>query len=322
MTTIRLANLLEPDEFSLEIERIAGSDDAFARTVTSEKVQKTGLHLTGFLDHHHPERLQLLGKAEISYLESAGSGHEADLERLLRSGVLGFVITSRLPVPEILRRVCEKMDVPLLRTAHDTTVFVQRVSRKLEEALSERTTVHGVLVDVFGIGILLIGKSGIGKSECALDLVLNGHRFIADDVVEIMKRPPANLIGMGSAVLQHHMEIRGLGILNMRELFGISSIRERKKIELVVQLVEWKAEQDYDRLGVEEKFHELMGVKIPLLIIPVTPGRNMTAILEVAARNQMLKQRGIYSAREFEERLIRRIADRKPGAGTADEDIE
>jgi len=322
MTTIRLANLLEPDEFSLEIERIAGSEDAFSRIVTSEKVQKTGLHLTGFLDHHHPERLQLLGKAEISYLESAGSSHEADLERLLRSGVLGFVITSRLPVPDVLRRGCEKMDVPLLRTAHDTTVFVQRVSRKLEEALSERTTVHGVLVDVFGIGILLIGKSGIGKSECALDLVLNGHRFIADDVVEIMKRPPANLIGMGSAVLQHHMEIRGLGILNMRELFGISSIRERKKIELVVQLVEWKAEQDYDRLGVEEKFHELMGVKIPLLIIPVTPGRNMTAILEVAARNQMLKQRGIYSAREFEERLIRRIADRKQAPGGGDEDIE
>ncbi len=319
---IKLSDLLEPDEFSLDLERCAGSDAAFSRPITSAKVQKTGLHLTGFLEHHHPERLQLLGKAEISFLEAAGPGHAEDLEKLLKGGVLAFVITSRNAVPPVLKQVCERNDVPLLRTGHDTTVFVQRVSRKLEDTLSERTTIHGVLVDVFGIGILLVGKSGIGKSECALDLVLNGHRFIADDVVEIIKVPPANLIGMGSDILRHHMEIRGLGILNMRELFGISSIRERKKIELVVQLVDWKTDQDYDRLGLDEKFHELMSVKIPMLTIPVTPGRNMTAILEVAARNQMLKQRGIYSAREFEERLVKRISERSAVRGTMDEDIE
>ncbi len=319
---IRLSDLLEQDEFSLALERCAGTDAAFARPVTSAKFQKTGLHLTGFLEHHHAERLQLLGKAEISFLESTGPRHQENLQRLVESGVLAFVVTSGNPVPAVLQEVCERLDVPLLRTNHDTTVFVQRVSRRLEEALSERTTVHGVLVDVFGIGILLIGKSGIGKSECALDLVLNGHRFIADDVVEIIKVLPNNLIGMGSEILRHHMEIRGLGILNMRELFGISSIRERKKIELVAQLVDWKSDHDYDRLGIDEKFHELMDVRIPMLTIPVTPGRNMTAILEVAARNQMLKQRGIYSAREFEERLVKRISERTTIASNVDEDIE
>ncbi|MCW5828697.1 MAG: HPr(Ser) kinase/phosphatase [Deltaproteobacteria bacterium] len=317
---LKLSDLLTPDEYALDLVRLAGSDAALGQSITSAKVQKTGLHLTGFLEHHHPDRLQLLGKAEISYLDKGGQ--EENLDRLIGAGILAFVVTSGLPAPDVLQKVCEKHDVPLLCTLHDTTVFVQRISRRLEEALSERTTVHGVLVDVFGIGILLTGKSGIGKSECALDLVLNGHRFIADDVVEIVKVPPTNLIGMASEVLQHHMEIRGLGILNMRELFGISSTRERKKIELVVQLTDWKSEQDYDRLGLDDRFHELMGVKIPMLIIPVTPGRNMTAILEVAARNQMLKYRGIYSAKEFEERLVRKISERRQSRPVTDEDIE
>jgi len=177
--------------------------------------------------------------------------------------------------------------------------------------LSPKTTMHGVLVDVFGVGILLFGKSGIGKSETAMELVINGHRLVADDIVEVSRREGRILLGSGPDIIKHHMEIRGLGILNIKDLFGVSAVRDRKKIEVVAELVKWNSEEEYDRLGVDDLTHTILGVQIPLIRLPVQPGRNIAAIVEVAARNQLLKIKGHHSAREFQDRLIKAISGGK-----------
>lgn len=180
-----------------------------------------------------------------------------------------------------------------------------------EDKHTNSTCIHGVFMDIFGVGVLIIGKSGIGKSECALDLVLRGHRLVSDDLVNVKKRQPDTLYGTGSEIIKHHMEIRGLGIINIKDLFGIAAIRDRKLIELVVELQEWDPNTEYDRLGIDEKTYILLDVHIPYIQIPVRPGRNMTSIIEVAARNQLLKMEGHYSARAFQEHLNTEIS----GAG-------
>jgi HPr kinase/phosphorylase len=168
---------------------------------------------------------------------------------------------------------------------------------------------HGVLLDVFGVGILLLGKSGIGKSEIALDLIMRGHRLVADDIVDVKRTAPESVYGAGSEIIKHHTEIRGLGIINIKDLFGVAAVRDRKKIELVIELVEWDPHREYDRLGVEERFFSVVGVDLPLSTIPVRPGRNITTLIEVAARNHLLKLQGHHSAKEFAEQLNRAIAE-------------
>jgi HPr kinase/phosphorylase len=209
--------------------------------------------------------------------------------------------------------------VPLLSTPLMSSVFINRVTKFLEFRLAPSTTVHGVLIDVLGVGVLLLGKSGIGKSEAALDLVMRGHRLVADDIVDIRRRPPDIVFGSGSDIIKHHMEIRGLGIINIKDLFGIAAVRDTKKIELVVELVEWSPDEEYDRLGVEDLTYTILDVTIPQLRIPVRPGRNMTSIIEVAARNQLLKIQGHHSAREFQDRLNKAIAEAKPREYVPDE---
>ena len=209
----------------------------------------------------------------------------------------------------------------LLSTPLMSSVLINRVSKLLETRLAPSTSIHGVLIDVFGVGILLLGKSGIGKSEAALDLVLKGHRLVADDIVEIRKRLPDNIFGSGSEIIKHHMEIRGLGIINIKDLFGISAVRDAKKIEVVIELVEWNEEEEYDRLGVEELRYAILDVAIPMLRVPIRPGRNITSIIEVAARNQLLKLQGKHSAREFQDRLNRAIAEARP-LGLGENEVE
>jgi HPr kinase/phosphorylase len=200
-----------------------------------------------------------------------------------------------------------------------SSVFIDKITKYLEDQLSPTTSIHGVLMDVLGVGILLVGKSGIGKSEAALDLVMRGHRLVADDIVDIRRRPPDIVFGSGSDIIKHHMEIRGLGIINIKDLFGIAAVRDTKKIELVVELVEWSPDEEYDRLGVEDLTYGILDVEIPQLRIPVRPGRNMTSIIEVAARNQLLKIQGHHSAREFQDRLNKAIAEAKPREYVPDE---
>jgi len=218
-----------------------------------------------------------------------------------------IIVTRNANIHKPLIEACRSQEIPLLRTKLLTSTFVNRASRFLEENLAASTCIHGVLLDVFGVGILMIGKSGIGKSECALDLVLRGHRLVADDIVNIRKQPPSTLYGGGSEIIKHHMEIRGLGIINIRDLFGISAVRDRKLIEIVVELAEWDPQIEYDRLGIDEQRHTILDVSLPLIQIPVRPGRNLSAIIEVAARNHLLKQGGHHSAREFQEKLTAEI---------------
>ncbi|MHB8879103.1 MAG: HPr(Ser) kinase/phosphatase, partial [Myxococcaceae bacterium] len=219
------------------------------------------------------------------------------------------VVTKNLDLPQALVDECNRAPLALLKTPMLSSTFIQQVQAFLEEALTASASLHGVLMDVFGVGILLLGKSGIGKSEIALDLVMRGHRLVADDIVDVTRRKVGSVYGAGNAIIKHHMEIRGLGIINIKDLFGVAAVRESKKIELVIELVEWDSEHEYDRLGVEEQKFPVVGVEVPMAVVPVRPGRNMTTIVEVAARNHLLKLQGHHSAREFAERLNRAIAE-------------
>jgi len=233
-----------------------------------------------------------------------------------------LVITRNLDIPELLLKEADEKGIPLFRTSLRTVDFIERVTTFLEEKLAATTSIHGVLMDVFGVGVLILGKSGIGKSECALDLILRGHRLVADDMVYIQRRSPTSVLGSGFEVIQHHMEIRGLGIINVRSLFGVEAIRERKKIELVLELMEWDTHLEYDRLGFEEEKYSILGVELPMLRIPVTPARNLTTIIEVAARNHLLKMMGYNSALEFEKKLLQKMEERGGAKLEIEDEVE
>jgi HPr kinase/phosphorylase len=323
MPTLRIQNLLADVTETLQLELVAGKA-GLGRRISAPRIQKPGLALTGYTAYVHPERLQILGLTEISFLGTLTAEElRTAVDRLASLEPACVVVTRGLEPPPALIEAGDRYRVPILRTALLSSVFINRVVRYLEDHLAPQTSLHGVLMDVLGVGILLLGKSGIGKSEAALDLVLKGHRLVADDIVDIRRRPPNTVFGSGSEIIKHHMEIRGLGIINVKDLFGISAVRDTKKIELVIELVDWNEEEEYDRLGVEELSYRILEVDIPMLRIPVRPGRNMTAIIEVAARNQLLKFQGHYSAREFQERLNRAIADAQPPtAEGGGEDVE
>jgi len=310
MTTIRINRLLEDGDYDLKLELVAGKG-GLARIVSSSRIQKPGLALTGFVEHLHPERVQVFGNTEVSYLGTLPEAQQrANLGVLFAQADLAcVVVTKGLTPPAALVEACEQAGLALMRTPLLSSTFIQQVQAFLEDALTETSSLHGVLLDVFGVGVLLLGKSGIGKSEIALDLVMRGHRLVADDIVDVTRRKAQSVHGAGNPVIKHHMEIRGLGIINIKDLFGVASVRETKKIELVIELVEWDPHQEYDRLGVEDQMFSIVGVDIPLSVVPVRPGRNMTTIIEVAARNQLLKLQGHHSAREFAERLNRAIAE-------------
>ena len=274
------------------------------------RIQKPGLALTGYTTNLHPDRIQVLGSTELSYLQQLPKTKAAaNLRALCSLNISCFIITKGQEPLELLIDEAERQGVALLRTHHQSSTFISLITKFLEERLLPSTTVHGVLVDVLGVGVLLLGKSGIGKSECALDLVLRGHRLVADDVVRIRMKLPAVLFGEGIDLLHYHMEVRGLGIINIKHLFGVAAIRERKKVDLAVELVDWEEGREYDRLGVDEESYSLLGIDIPLMRIPVRPGRNITTIVEVAARNQLLKEMGYHSAQEFQDRLEERMAE-------------
>ena len=309
MTSIKISRLLEDSDYDLRLQLVVG-EKGLDKRISSSRIQKPGLALTGFTEHLHPERVQVFGNTEISYLETLPEARQQEvLATLLRSELACIVVTKNLEIPQTLTDACERADVTLMKTTLLSSTFIQQVQSFLDEALTASASLHGVLMDVFGVGILLLGKSGIGKSEIALDLVMRGHRLVADDIVDVTRRKPGTIYGAGNPIIKHHMEIRGLGIINIKDLFGIAAVRDRKKIELVIELVEWDPMQEYDRLGVEEQKFSVVGVEIPLAVVPVRPGRNMTTIIEVAARNHLLKLQGHHSAREFAERLNRAIAD-------------
>ncbi|MDD5286461.1 MAG: HPr(Ser) kinase/phosphatase [Desulfuromonadaceae bacterium] len=311
--TLSIKEILEDTEYGLGLTLIGG-EQGLSNRVSSSRIQKPGLALAGYTEHLHPDRIQVLGNTEISYLEQIDPGIVKEtIESLCRFPVSCFIITKGLRPPPVLLETVRKANIPVLGTHLQSSTFISLITKFLEERLLPTTHLHAVLVDVLGVGILLTGKSGIGKSECALDLVIRGHRLVADDMVYIKKKMPAALVGQSEEAILHLMEIRGLGIINIKDLYGVSSIRDKKIIDMMLELVEWDSDHEYDRLGVDDKTTTILGVDIPHISIPVRPGRNLGSIIEVAARNFLLKGMGYHSARDFQERLLARLEVRSLG---------
>ena len=308
-----LQELLDDSEYGLGLSLLAG-ERGLDHRVTSPRIQKPGLALAGYTEHLHPARIQVLGNTEISYLTSIDEQvASASIRKLCTFPISCFIITKGLTPPRFLLDYAETSAIPVFNTQHQSSTFISLITKFLEERLLPTTHMHGVLMDVLGVGILLTGKSGIGKSECALDLVIRGHRLVADDMVFIKKKMPAALVGQSEEAIQHLMEIRGLGIINIKDLYGVSSIREKKIIDMQLELVEWDPAFEYDRLGVDDRQVSILGVDIPHICIPVRPGRNLGSIIEVAARNFLLKGMGYHSARDFQDRLMARMDARPLG---------
>jgi len=272
------------------------------RTVTVPRIQKPGLALTGWPEQLHEGRVLVLGGTEIDYLAANESARTIGIETLLASEPACVVVCRGRMPPDELRVAAEARGVPLVCSALVTADFIAAVTAWMNERLAPSTQLHGVMVDVLGIGVLMVGKSGIGKSETALDLVVRGHRLVADDVIHV-RRNGRQLSSRGAGILGHHMEIRGLGIINIKDLFGIASVRESKVVDLIAELHEWDGDAEYDRLGVEDQIELLLEVHIPKIRLPVRPGRSLATLIEVAARNQLLKAQGIHSARAFRDQL-------------------
>jgi len=300
MISIPVRTLYEHNREDLKLEILEGFN-GLDRKITAPRIQKPGLALAGYLDQLQAETVQILGRTELSYLGTLDSSlSEKRLEQLCSSDISCIVITNALEPPPAILAGCHDHGLTLFRTPELSSSLIRRVTAYLEDILSPETSVHGCLVDVYGVGVLIMGKSGIGKSECALGLVERGHRLVGDDLVVIRKRVPGVLFGRATELIKHHMEIRGLGIINVKDLFGVSSIRQDKKIELVVELVDWQESPEVERLGLDEHTFPILEVEIPHLRIQVRPGRDLTLILEVAARNHLLKRMGYHAAREFE----------------------
>ena len=283
--------------------KVAAGRAGLGREVQLARVQRPGLALTGYTDYIRYGRVQIIGGSEIGYLRTLSPAlRRRVLGKLAKCQVSCFVVTKGLAPPRELVEQAEAQGIPVLVTPLESTPFIKHLSSFLEERLAMRVQLHSVLTDVFGLGVLITGESGIGKSECALDLVDRGHRLVADDVVEV-KRMSDVLVGASPDLTRYHMELRGLGVLNIKDLYGVSSIRMSKRIELVVNLERWDAGKEYDRLGLQGERFMVLGVEVPLIRMPVGPGRNLALLVEVASRNQLLKERGYDAARRFSERV-------------------
>jgi HPr kinase/phosphorylase len=308
---VAVADLLQSgsEAIGLPLELLSGRS-GLRRTISSPHIQKTGLALAGFHEYLQSERVLVFGESEVRYLESLGTdARMSTLAAAFSHDIPCVLITGGWDPPAELMAASERHHIPVLRTPVATPLAIAKVTALLDNALAIRQVMHGVLLDILGLGVFLIGESGIGKSECALDLVVRGHRLVADDAVEVRRRGEGMVVGRCPELIRHHMEIRGLGVINIRDLFGIASTRTSKTVELVVQLERWDAAREYDRLGLDDNVYDLFGVKVPLVHMPVAPGRSLAVLVEVAARNQILRSRGLHAARDLVSRLDRQLRD-------------
>jgi len=288
--------------------------------VLHNRVQRVGLALAGHFHGVVASRVQVCGETEISFLETLSpAARSSAISAFLSLNVCVVVVTGGLPLPLEMEEAAERAGRVVVRLAERTGQVIEGIEGYLDERLAPRTQLHGVLVDVFGVGMLLLGKSGIGKSECALDLVLRGHRLVADDVVMCDYRLPGNVFGAPADLLRHHIEVRGLGILNIKTLFGVTAVRDRKRIDVVVCLCSATDEPEQERLGVDDRYYDLLDVKIREIVLPVRPGRDMAAIVEIAARDELSRRAGHHSAKEFYDTIERRL--RREGDTYDDESI-
>jgi len=303
LSALTVGDLLDRKAASLSLELLTG-EEGLGRSIPGTEISSPGLVLSGYTERFPVRRIQVLGETEITYLRSLPPGQrEVAVDTLLGFDVPCLVITKGLEPPRELLEAAAGSGTPLLRSGLKTGEFYRRIKPYLEDEFAPRTAVHGSVADVYGVGLLFVGKSGIGKSECVLDLVERGHRLVADDVVMITRRGNDVLIGRGHELAQHHMEIRGVGIIDIRALFGVRATRQQKRVEVVVQLEEWSEEATYDRTGLDSDTTEILGVRLPKVLIPLNPGKNITVISEVIAMNHLLKYSGVDTARAFDQKL-------------------
>ena len=309
--TISLRDLLSRRTDPLQLSPLTG-DLGLDRPIPDSEVASPGLALAGYTTRFAPRRLHVLGETEISYLNSLTPEERRQrLEAFFNFDLPCVFVTKGQEVPRELLDLARVRGVPLLLSQLKTAEFYRRIKPLLEEAFAPRTTLHGSLADVYGVGLLFVGRSGIGKSECVLDLVERGHRLVADDVVQVTRRGSDILIGQGHELAGHHMEIRGIGLIDIPALFGVRAVRQQKRIEVVVQLEDWESAQDADRTGLAQLETTILEVTIPKVMIPLNPGKNITVISEVIAMMLLLRYSGVDVAAAFNERLIRRMKEKQ-----------
>ena len=307
MAMVRTKDLLE--NFNLTL--VAGKDGIHREIITSD-ISRPGIEMTGYFKYYPKERLQLIGKTEMAYFLDLSPEEQRDrAEKLCTDITPGIVITRGMDIPEMMIDAANESGVPILRSPRKTTRVISRLTNFLEAKYAPFTAIHGVLVDIYGVGVLITGQSGVGKSETALELVKRGHRLVADDSVEIRQEDYDTLIGNSPPLIEHLLEIRGLGIINVMTLFGAGAVRNFKKISMIINLEIWDQKKQYDRLGLDEDTLKIMDVHVPKSTIPVRPGRNLAVIIEVAAMNFRLKRMGVNAAEEFSERLTTMIEQEK-----------
>jgi HPr kinase/phosphorylase len=309
--TITVGEALKQYGEKLDLTLEAG-ESGLSNQLVSSDVHRPGLALAGFVGMFTFDRVQVLGNTEMLYVSSLDANRvERVLTTILQFDIPVLVVTDGNDVLPILKKLADKYAVPLLRTPSSTTKFSHLLALYLEDFFAPNTALHGSLVDVYGIGLLLMGRSGIGKSEIALDLVERGHRLVADDVVLVSRTIRGFLVGLSGETLRDHMEIRGLGILNVRNMFGVRAVRVQKRIEVVVKLVEWDDSGTFDRIGLEEDWVSILDVEVPQVTVPIYPGKNITVIAEAIAMNHQLKIQGYHTAHEFNRRLVEKMKQKK-----------
>lgn len=305
MPKVRTKDIYE--KFHLEL--ISG-EEGINRPITTSDISRPGIEMAGYFEYYPAERIQLLGKTELSFFnELPKSERISRMDQLCTDITPAVIVTRELDVPVELIEASERESVPVLRANMKTTRFSGRLTNFLESKLAPTTAVHGVLVDIYGVGVLITGKSGVGKSETALELVKRGHRLVADDCVEIRQEDQDTLVGTSPELIEHLLEIRGLGIINVMTLFGAGAVRSHKRISLVIDLEIWDSKRQYDRLGLDEEKMKIIDTDLTKLTLPVRPGRNLAIIIEVAAMNFRLKRMGVNAAQQFSERLSDVIED-------------
>ncbi len=287
----------------LQLRLIAG-EGGLDKEIKYGEINRPGLALAGFFDYFAYDRIQIFGQGETAFMNQLS--YEQKMKTytdFFSYDLLCCIFTHEYVPDKLFLEFAEKKNVPIFLSKRGTTRFITLFVHVIDEIFAEQVTLHATLVDVFGVGVLLTGKSGVGKSETALELIERGHRLVADDMVIVKKIDESLLMGAGSEILKHHIEIRGIGIVNVREIFGIRSVRNRKRIEMVILLEEWDSAKEYDRLGLDEKKYNILDIEVPYITVPVRPGRNIPVIIETAALNQRLKKVGINSARELDEKI-------------------
>jgi len=307
MPALSIGALLSAKREILALELLT-SENGLERQVESPEIGSPGLVLTGYTERFPAGRLQVLGETEITFLAALDEERRrAAVELFLAFDIPAVFITKGLEVPEVLLATAEARGIPLIRSTLSTSEFYSRIKPFLEDRMAPTATMHGSLADVYGVGLLFVGQSGIGKSEAVLDLIERGHRLVADDLVLVTRRGREVLIGRGHELQRHHMEIRGVGIIDIPALFGVRAVRLQKRLEVVVQLEAWDENSHYDRTGLDRLTAEILGVTIPKVIVPLNPGKNITVIAEVVAMNHLLKYSGVDSAERFNKRLRERM---------------